>query len=332
MPASKRFWAFIGLIWGLGLFALPVHGGQLLSELKLGKGDTVLRGDAKCTICHDDSDNPKPTMLGERPWVLAIGKTKHGTVADGRTPTCASCHGESEDHLKRKDPSIPRPAPDRIFGKTTPAAEQDKACTSCHKGGNHMFWEGSAHKTRGVACATCHNVHSGHDKVRDKKTQTEVCLGCHKEQRAQLNRPSHHPVLEGKMACSDCHNPHGSSGPKQLKKDSINETCYMCHTEKRGPFIHNHQPVTEDCSICHNAHGTTAANLLKQRMPLLCNNCHNNATSTHRNQLMQQLPGRVASNQSALLGSMARGCTNCHTNIHGGNSTQNSGTVGRFRR
>jgi DmsE family decaheme c-type cytochrome len=319
-----------GAVLSLSLgFGLSASAQEKPAENKLGKGDTVLKGDAKCTACHDDSDFPKPTMLGERPWVLSIGKTKHGTVADGRTPTCASCHGESEDHMKRKDPSIPRPAPDRTFKKTTPAVKQDEACTSCHKGGNHMFWAGSAHANRGVSCATCHNVHNkGHDKVRDKKTQTEVCFSCHKEQRAQMNRPSHHPVPEGKMACSDCHNPHGSTGPKQLKKDSVNETCYQCHTEKRGPFIHNHQPVTEDCSICHNAHGTTAANLLKQRLPLLCQNCH--SSDSHRTQLMQQLS--VRSTSTGALGAMARGCVNCHSNIHGGNSTQNSNTVGRFRR
>lgn len=319
-----------GMVLAVGLgFSIPASAQQAGGNTsKMSVGDTVLRGDAKCTACHDDSDNPKPTMLGERPWVLSIGKTKHGTTADGRTPTCSSCHGESTDHMKKPE-NGKRLMPDRTFNKTTSADKQNEACTTCHKGGNHMFWEGSAHKNRGVACATCHDVHNnGHDKARDKKTQTEVCYGCHKEQRAQMNRPSHHPVPEGKMACSDCHNPHGSAGPKQLKKDSVNETCYTCHTEKRGPFIHNHQPVTEDCSICHNAHGTTAANLLKQRMPLLCQNCH--SSDSHRTQLMQQPSGRTTS--SSALGAMARGCTNCHSNIHGGNSTQNSNTVGRFRR
>ena len=48
--------------------------------------DLVLKGDAQCTRCHGaDAESP----------VLAIGKTKHGTVADGRTPTCTSCHGAS---------------------------------------------------------------------------------------------------------------------------------------------------------------------------------------------------------------------------------------------
>lgn len=299
---------------------------------KLGKGDTVLKGDAKCTSCHDESDNPKPTMLGEHPWVLSIAKTKHGTVADGRTPTCANCHGESEAHMKRKDPSIPRPAPDRTFNKTTPAEKQDEACTSCHKGGNRMFWESSAHHNRGVACVTCHDIHNGgHDKARDKRTQTEVCFGCHKDQRAQVNRPSHHPIIEGKVACSDCHNPHGSTGPKQLKKDSVNETCYMCHMEKRGPFVHNHQPVTEDCTICHNAHGTPIANLLKARPPFLCYECHNH--SGHPGQVPSvpaSITGRTTS--ASLLGTIGRGCLNCHTNIHGSNSTQNNATVNRFRR
>lgn len=295
---------------------------------KLGPGDTVLRGDAKCTGCHDDSDNPPPTMLGERPWVLSIAKTKHGTVADGRTPTCTSCHGDSASHMKKPEGGAKRASPDRVFKKTTPAEVQNEACASCHKGGNRMFWDTSTHNNRGLACATCHDIHNnGHDKVRDRRTQSEVCFGCHKEQRAQMSRPSHHPVPEGKMACSDCHNPHGSTGPKQLKKDSVNETCYECHTEKRGPFVHNHQPVTEDCSICHNPHGTTAQTLLRQRLPLLCQNCHN--VSGHRTQAMQQLPGRSTS--SGAIGSMARGCLNCHTNIHGSNSTTSSSSGGRFR-
>ena len=51
----------------------------------------VLRKDRECTDCHDESS--------EYP-ILAIGKTKHGTTADSRTPdSCKSCHGESNDHL-----------------------------------------------------------------------------------------------------------------------------------------------------------------------------------------------------------------------------------------
>lgn len=326
-----RWLTGVALILGLSA-NIPAQASEMLASLQLGKSDTVLRGDARCTACHDDSDNPKPTMLGEHPWVLSIGKTKHGTVADGRTPTCTNCHGESEAHMKRRDPSIPRPAPDRSFNKTTPAEKQDEACNSCHKGGNRMFWSVSTHHNRGVACTSCHDIHNGgHDKARDKRTQTEVCFSCHKDKRAEINRPSHHPIPEGKMACSDCHNPHGSAGPKQLKKDSVNETCYMCHMEKRGPFVHNHEPVNENCSNCHNPHGTTAENMLKMRAPMLCHQCH---TPHGGNVLMltgnSNLTAASTSGKNGLLYTQARGCLNCHTQIHGGNNPSTTNPTPQF--
>ncbi len=301
-----------------------------VSSNKLGPGDTVLRGDAKCTGCHDDSDNPAPTMLQERPWLVSIAKTKHGTVADPRTPTCTSCHGESEAHMKKAE-GAKRATPDRVFKKTTPADVQNEPCTTCHKGGNHMFWASSTHQSRGVACVNCHDIHNnGHDKARDRHTQVEVCFTCHKDKRAEINRPSHHPVKEGKVICSDCHNPHGSAGPKQLKRSTVNETCYQCHMEKRGPFLHNHQPVNEDCSICHNAHGTTIANLLKSRPPFLCQSCHNDISSGHPGQLGRLPAGPTTS--TSQIGTVGRGCLNCHTSIHGDNNPQGSTATRRFFR
>jgi DmsE family decaheme c-type cytochrome len=170
-------------------------------------------------------------------------------------------------------------------------------------------------------------VHTSNDKVRDKLTQPYVCFTCHKEQRVQVNKPSRHPILEGKVSCADCHNVHGNN-PKQMVKSSVVETCYQCHMEKRGPFVHNHQPVTEDCTICHQPHGTTIANLLKSRPPFLCQDCH--ASSGHPVQFAGPPTGRTTS--TSALGTVGRGCLNCHTNIHGSNSTQNSATAGRFRR
>ena len=185
----------------------------------------------------------------------------------------------------------------------------------------------SAHASQDVACTSCHQVHARNDKVMGKQTQTEVCFTCHKEQRAQINKPSHHPVVEGKMACSSCHNVHGDN-PKQLVKASTNETCYTCHMEKRGPFVHNHEPVSEDCGICHQPHGTVQPSLLKARQPILCQECHQH--SSHPGQALGLPAGPT--NSTSSLGTVARGCTNCHTNIHGGNSTVNSATAGRFRR
>jgi DmsE family decaheme c-type cytochrome len=190
------------------------------------------------------------------------------------------------------------------------------------------------HQQRDVACTSCHEIHTGHDKVRDKPTQPEVCFTCHKEQRTQVNKPSHHPIPEGKMACSDCHNPHGSVGPKLMKRDSVNDTCYTCHMEKRGPFVHTHEPVAEDCSNCHNPHGTTAENMLKARPPFLCHQCH---TPHGANVLQLRGQGQGTALLSPLTGgksginyTMARGCVNCHTQVHGTNNPSTTNPTPQF--
>ena len=299
--------------------AQPANTAQPAKPESAARTDMVLKGDAQCTRCHGaDAESP----------VLAIGKTKHGTMADGRTPTCTSCHGASETHINRPAGAKERPRPDRVFGKkaNVSAETQNQACLTCHQGGKRIHWQGSIHASRDATCTSCHQVHTEHDKVRDKVTQSEVCLACHKEQRAQINRPSRHPIKEGKVACSDCHNPHGSAGPSLMVRDSVNDTCYTCHMEKRGPFVRTHQPVQENCAICHNPHGTTTPNLLRARPPFLCQQCHEPAGH----------PGQVAAVPGGLTistaGTIARGCVNCHTNIHGTNNPTNEGGERTFRR
>jgi DmsE family decaheme c-type cytochrome len=283
--------------------------------------DMVLKGDAKCTGCHDEADDATPTMLDLHPSVLAIGKTRHGVKGDPRTPTCTDCHGDSEKHIGHKGSDKP-PKPDRWFTKksNTPAAEINGACLTCHKGGSRTHWEGSQHAGQDVACTSCHQVHTQHDKVRDKRTQPDVCFTCHKEQRADSRKMSHHPIGEGKVACSDCHNPHGSAGQKLLKKNTVTETCFTCHAEKRGPFLWEHQPVTEDCSTCHTPHGSNISPLLKSRAPFLCQECHDGPHAS---------PTPVAGNAAGIQGGLrttlpsetpsGRSCQNCHSMVHGSN-------------
>ena len=258
--------------------------------------------------------------------------SRHGVKTDSRTPAsrgaCVVCHGDSAlEHAKkgggRGVGGIVNPG-----SKTMAADAKNRICLACHQGDpKRTHWQASVHAGRDVSCTSCHEVHTAHDKVRDKLTQPYVCFTCHKEQRVQVNKPSRHPILEGKVSCADCHNVHGNN-PKQMVKSSVVETCYQCHMEKRGPFVHNHQPVTEDCTICHQPHGTTIANLLKSRPPFLCQDCH--ASSGHPVQFAGPVTARGGS--TGTLGTTARGCLNCHTNIHGSNSTQNSATAGRFRR
>lgn len=307
------------LRWLISIVVTPVFaGGLLINPGNANAQSSAAPGPEVCQNCHADA-------------VKLFAGSKHGTKADKRTPVnaggCVACHGDATAHVKAGGGK----GVGGMLGlstKNVPAETINKTCLGCHQADpSRLHWQASVHASQDVACTSCHKVHTSHDNVRDKITQPDVCFTCHKEQRVQINKPSRHPVLEGKVSCADCHNVHGNN-PKQMAKSSVVETCYQCHMEKRGPFVHNHQPVTEDCSICHQPHGSTIANMLKSRPPFLCQDCH--ASSGHPIQNAGVPTGRTTATSS--LGTVARGCLNCHTNIHGSNSTQNSATAGRFRR
>lgn len=306
------------LLATLTAVAAVFFGGPAAAEARIVK-DVVLKGDAQCTRCHDESESYP---------VLSIAKTRHGVMADSRLPSCVGCHGESETHANKPEGMKERPAPAFPYGKRTinDVVGHNQVCADCHKGGKFIDWAGSIHAARDVPCTSCHTLHVQKDKVRDKRTQPEVCFTCHKEQRVLATKPSHHPILEGKVVCSDCHASHGSAGPKLMVRDSVAATCFTCHMEKRGPFIRKHEPA-EDCTICHNPHGTAADNLLKIRAPMLCQQCHE--PSSHRG----AAPGFAPTNGTGGRGiTQARSCLNCHTNIHGTNNPVNVGNERTFRR
>lgn len=267
-----------------------------------------------CTKCHDE---------GEAFPVLSILKTRHAVSADSRTPFagegCISCHGPSEAHIRKAEGSDERALPDVAFSKAslTPVSGQNAVCLDCHQSSARLHWKGSTHEFEGVACSSCHTVHAEHDPVLARETEAETCFTCHKNQRAEIMQPSAHPIRFGEMGCSDCHNPHGSNGPKLLVSATVNQTCYGCHAEKRGPFLWEHAPVREDCMSCHKPHGSVHANLLKTRTPFLCQQCH--MATNHSSSVFSGtgLPGATRPSGSPFL--LGKNCMNCHSQVHGSN-------------
>ncbi len=286
-------------------------------------GKYTEKGADTCIKCHDeDADYP----------VFDIFKTKHGTRGDKRSPfaglQCEACHGpgvagaeamqETLDrggHVGRVRPGQDRP-PILNFGSKSdePVELQNSMCLSCHETGDHISWKGSVHEDADIACAKCHTIHTATDPVLERETQPEICLDCHKTQRIEFQKPSHHPVRTGQMACSECHAPHGSAADRSLIKPTLNETCYSCHAEKRGPFLWEHAPVTENCSLCHAPHGSIHEPLLEKRTGWLCQQCHSQAGHPSLELSPTGLPG--GSPSAFLLGDS---CLNCHSQVHGSN-------------
>jgi DmsE family decaheme c-type cytochrome len=272
-----------------------------------------------CIECHKE------------PEVIGILQGPHAVKGDVRTPftqhECESCHGPSEQHVKGRGRNRP-PSSISFSGPHISSVEaRNGVCLSCHQSGLRLHWQGSPHESSDVACSDCHRSHAAKDPVLVKLSQPEMCFTCHTEQRAQTLQYSHHPIREGKVSCSDCHNPHGSVGPKLVRETTINQTCYLCHAETRGPFLWEHEPVREDCTSCHASHGSVTASLLTDRMPYLCENCHGgNGGHNGAPFAGQNLPG--ANTQRAANGILlvpqlqinARSCLNCHSAVHGSNS------------
>jgi DmsE family decaheme c-type cytochrome len=271
-----------------------------------------------CLDCHDE-DAKYP--------VLPILATQHGVKADGRTPLskqyeCQTCHGPSAAHIEDSDVRPPI-----LFGADYPAGPQNEVCLGCHQGGARINWQGSVHATSDVACASCHSIHVKQDPVMVKdrrpdtpvmrRNQTAVCFKCHPDKQAEIHKYSSHPLRDGDMVCSDCHNPHGSMGPANLIKPTVNETCYTCHAEKRGPFLWEHAPVAEDCDNCHTPHGSNHPNMLRMRLPQLCQSCH--VPGGHPSTAYAGPNYTVGAPQVIDRRVGSKSCVNCHVEIHGSN-------------
>jgi DmsE family decaheme c-type cytochrome len=262
-------------------------------------------GQDTCLTCHDDKD--------EGPFM----KTAHASKADPRTPAaklgCESCHGPGGKHID--DPAT---HPLKNLRSTGQASVINETCTACHSRQNHVLWDGSQHETRGLACSTCHSVHSPKSEEKQLKevTQRELCATCHRDKISKLDRSGHMPVREQKMECSSCHNVHGATNVRLLRKgDSVSELCTSCHAEKRGPYLWEHAPSRDGCVTCHDPHGSSNERMLVAKPPLLCQRCH--VATRHPSTIYDQQA--IGSAQAPSVRIYARSCVTCHSAIHGSN-------------
>jgi DmsE family decaheme c-type cytochrome len=212
-------------------------------------------------------------------------------------------------------------------------SSRTELCLQCHdRHAPTMAWHSSSHFLNSVGCTDCHNPHPSpfpqqvvdifHTHIqRPPRTpmsvdEPGVCYKCHPGIYAKTSMPSHHPIKEGKMVCSNCHDPHGQT-QDNLREPTINLVCYRCHADKQGPFAYEHPPVTENCDYCHEPHGTVANNLLRQPATFLCLRCH---TGHRTGPTFGPHTGAglvdVGANPNVQR-AFYTDCTQCHSQIHG---------------
>lgn len=267
------------------------------------KGDYF--GPEACAECHQDK-------------IDTMAASPHGLIADPRSPFgnkgCETCHGPGMLHFDLEGNCIIS-----MTGRYGESVEQrNNLCLGCHQSGERMHWFSSVHEAEDLACVSCHSIHEPNDVI-ERSSQTEVCFRCHKDIRSQIFRASSHPIRDNKVICSDCHNSHGSVGPSSLKQFSINENCYSCHAEKRGPFLWEHYPASEDCTLCHRVHGSNHQALLNKPGAQLCQQCHTDISAAGgRRHISRFLDFKDADPGRARF-IVGMSCANCHSKIHGSN-------------
>lgn len=271
-------------------------------------------GHAVCVGCHsieaehwDETIHAKVFLLNPR------------TLAERRG--CEACHGPGSEHLKAPTDRS------RIISFTREShleiEQMNGVCLECHAGGARIQWSGSAHQAEEVACSDCHNpmTKMSENGLLREATTRATCFACHPRQRVEFGKRSHMPLFEGKIECDDCHQPHGSATNPLLRADSIFELCTNCHSDKRGPFIWEHAPVTEGCTSCHLPHGSNRDSLLVTSPPFLCQQCHAQIGVQNHPIALQTsenlASGQIAANRDPRI--IGRGCVTCHVQIHGSN-------------
>lgn len=163
-------------------------------------------------------------------------------------------------------------------------------CAECHENitkgfstATHARLEAKGPHGAELGCESCHGPGSLHAQsgganhtIINPKKSPDACFQCHLEMRGRFNLPHHHPVPEGKVTCSDCHDPHKGSaivgGGTAIQ--SMNETCFKCHTAQRGPHVFEHEASREGCITCHEPHGSINQKMLTERNATLCLKCH----------------------------------------------------------
>ena len=194
-----------------------------------------------CISCHQ-SDPVKQMFL-----------TRHADSDNPDTPAakeqCEACHGPSAAHA-----NFPLQVKNFRFGDNSPNSkqEQNQVCLKCHQDEQRKDWDGGVHEQGELSCANCHTLHKEKDPLLDDTRSGLACVNCHKDKRTQQHIRVLHLIENGRVGCTDCHNPHA-------KLDT--QLCVSCHKQDK-------QTLAKQSQKAQSFHAT----MIEKKLP--CLNCH----------------------------------------------------------
>lgn len=225
----------------------------VLPGLQAYASDSGYAGADTCRSCHAfGTDSP----------VHALMDSPHGDSGNPAAPTaqrgCEECHGPSADHTR----SPTQVAPGISFGPrwTATVESQNDQCLACHGDTTASHWDSAHHRQQGLACTTCHEIHTTADTVLNPDTQAEVCTGCHKAQESGIHGLS--ALADSNPPCSSCHNPHNSQPPHNIMVDNRSTGCATCHNlvamasdpQVSARATSYHKVMVQDDKTCVSCH------------------------------------------------------------------------------
>jgi predicted CXXCH cytochrome family protein len=208
----------------------------------------------------------------------------------------------------------------------------NQSCADCHTNISRIFpasphgrfYKDDLKWASFAGCESCHGPGSKHVAAGGGRGKFIVnpgqdaasCYQCHLEVHAEFKLPHHHPVVENRINCVDCHDPHGRDIRKPaggLAITQLNQSCAQCHREQARPFAFEHEALREGCTTCHNPHGSINSKLLVERDNNLCLKCHAQ---------VQAAAGQIVIGKLDHSSFVRRGAcwsSGCHTAVHGSN-------------
>ena len=304
------------IVLGIGIVSLVFGAMQANSHPDKKAGD---KGDAAIQQINKRFADAKPEdYAGDQSCVECHSAKSHNFdqsahfafMTDAKLPLsqkgCEGCHGPGKAHAENPDTEV------ISFGKLSPK-DSAAACLRCHgQTMDNSHWKHTQHANADLSCVTCHQLHPDTDldlpgkgikrgNAIDPRTQIRVakqparqmllkadevtlCGQCHQAQVAEFRLNFHHPVPEGQLVCSDCHATHPSKGAV-ARQTPFKSKCVVCHADKAGPFVYEHDPVAgfggSGCDECHAPHGSQNPAMLLSRTRGLCAQCHSDKLATH---------------------------------------------------